>query len=235
MKPKPGPATAALKRAKVSIFPTEHMEVATLRPHARNYRSHPEDQIDHLVQSLREHGFYRNVVVAVDGTILAGHGIVLAAQRMGMKAIPVVRLKIDANHPQALKLLMGDNEIEHLGEVDDRLLTELLKEVQQDGDDGLLGTGYDEAMLANLLFVTRPASEIESKDDAALWAGMPEFEPAVKPLNIVVSFDNMADRAKFLKLIGMTNATDKTKSVWYPIKARKDLASLKFEGGARRK
>ena len=148
---------------------------------------------------------------------------------MGLKEIPVVRLEMDPNHPQALKLLMGDNEIEHLGEVDDRLLTELLKEVQDKAEEGLLGTGYDEAMPANLLFVTRPASEIPSKEDAALWVGVPEFYPAVKPLNIIVSFDNKEDRAQFLELIGMKNATDKTKSVWYPMKDRQDLSSLKFD------
>ena len=59
--------------------------VEDLTPHPQNYRDHPQDQIAHIVRSIEEHGFYRNVVVAKDNTILAGHGVVQAAQQLGMK------------------------------------------------------------------------------------------------------------------------------------------------------
>jgi hypothetical protein len=55
---------------------TELIAIKELKPHPRNYRSHPEDQLVHLVNSIKQHGFYRNVVVAKDNTILAGHGVV---------------------------------------------------------------------------------------------------------------------------------------------------------------
>ena len=56
-------------------YPVEQFSPDQLKPHPRNYRDHPQDQIDHLIQSIRENGFYRNVVVANDNTILAGHGV----------------------------------------------------------------------------------------------------------------------------------------------------------------
>src|SRR5437764_115147 len=131
---------------------TESVAVSSLRPHPRNYREHPDDQIEHLAASLKEHGFYRNVVIAQDGTILAGHGVIEAAKRLGLETARVVRLPIEADSPAALKVLTGDNEIEHLAEQDDRLLSELLREIAQDDPLALLGTGYDEAMLANLVY-----------------------------------------------------------------------------------
>jgi ParB-like chromosome segregation protein Spo0J len=147
----------------------ELVPLGKLRPHPRNYRAHPEDQIEHLAESIRANGLYRNIVAAKDGTILAGHGVVLAATALGMASVPVVRLPIDPDSPQALKVLTGDNEIEHLAEQDDRLLTELLKEISQVDTAGLLGTGYDAAMLANLEFVKRTGIEID-KREAVVWS-----------------------------------------------------------------
>lgn len=189
--------------------------VASLRPHERNYRRHPPEQLEHLVRSLEEHGVYRNVVVAEDGTILAGHGVVEAAIAAGMEEIPVIRLAIDPASPQALKIVAGDNELGRLGEIDDRALTEILREIREaNADDGLLGTGFSDEALANLLYVTRPATEIASFSAAAEWVGMPEFEGSDKPLQIVVSFDSDDDREKFMALIGVDRIWKKTRGTW---------------------
>lgn len=207
----------------------ESVRVSDLRPHPRNYRTHPKDQVDHLIESIREHGFYRNIVIARDGTILAGHGVVQAAQKMGLDYIPVIRLDIDKDDPRALKVLTGDNEIAHLGEIDDRALSELLKEIKDYDITGLRGTGYDEKMLANLVFVTRPQSEVEDFNAAAEWVGMPEYTFEEQPLKITVSFRNEKDRNEFGRLLGIT-MTEKTKAAWWPPKEREDPASLKFQG-----
>jgi len=92
--------------------------VASLKPHPVNYRKHPEDQLRHIERSVKEHGFYRNVVVARDGTILAGHGVVLAAKRLKRDKVPVIRLPLAADDLRALKVLTSDNEISRLAEVD---------------------------------------------------------------------------------------------------------------------
>lgn len=108
---------------KKTEFETEMVSVEELRPHPRNYRKHPEDQIEHLVDSIKQNGFYRNVVIARDGTILAGHGVVEACIRLNTSEIPVIRLNREPDDPQSLKVLTGDNEIGHLGEIDDRILS----------------------------------------------------------------------------------------------------------------
>jgi len=155
---------------------SEQCSVMELKPHPRNYRQHTEDQIEHIKQSIKDHGFYRNVVVANDNTILAGHGVVKAAKELNMTTIPVVRLKVSPEDAQALKLLAADNYIQHLSFDDDRMLTDLLKEVSS--EEGLLGTGFDDVSLAAYAMITRSADEIEDFDAALEWAeaGMPEFE-----------------------------------------------------------
>ena len=126
----------------VTDHPVTQAPVDTLRPHPRNYRTHPEDQLAHIVRSLQLHGFYRNVVVARDGTILAGHGVVLAARQLGLETVPVIRLDVAPDDARALQVLTGDNEIANLGDVDDRELTELLRELATEDWDLLLGTGF---------------------------------------------------------------------------------------------
>jgi hypothetical protein len=212
-----------------TTFKTKIVPIESLHPHPKNYRAHPDDQLDHIIASIRQHGFYRNVVVARDGIILAGHGVVQAAKKMCLKEIPIVSVDVDSNSPEALKILVGDNEISHLCEIDDRALTDALKDLKDlDTDFGLLGSGYDEMQLANLLMVTRPASEIQDIDEAKEWIGMPEFEPFPLPLQIIVSFETEEARERFGKLIGI-KITEKTKSTWFPPKEREDPVSMKFE------
>ena len=122
-------------------FTTETIPLANLIPHPRNYRTHPQDQIDHLCESIRKNGLYRNIVIARDDTILAGHGVVEACGQLGMEDIPIVRLDVAPDDPTALKVLAGDNEISHLGEINDRVLSDILKEINEFDVDGLIGTG----------------------------------------------------------------------------------------------
>ena len=92
----------------------ENVEINNLKKHPRNYKEHPEQQLEHIIKSIEEHGFYRNIVIAKDNTILAGHGVVQASKLMGKQKVPVIRLDIDSDSTQALKVLTSDNEIGNL-------------------------------------------------------------------------------------------------------------------------
>jgi DNA modification methylase len=128
----------------------EMLPLASLRPHPRNYRTHGPEQLAHIKASLTTHGYYRNIVLAKDATILAGHGVVLAAQELGWSEGPCLRLPLAPDHPLAIKVLVGDNEIAALGFQETPTLVALLQELQDDPVYDLLGTGFDEAMLAAL-------------------------------------------------------------------------------------
>lgn len=222
--------TAVTSRRKApEEFKTESVSIADLKPHPRNYRKHSEDQLKHIVESIRQHGLYRNVVITTDNTILAGHGVIEAAKKMKWKQISVIRLNVKPNEPRALKLLAGDNEISNLAENDDRALTELLKELQT--SDSLLGTGFDEQQLAALLMITRPSGEIKDFNEAAHWVGMPEFGVKEDDLKIVILFRNKKDRIKFQELnkLKTTYRSEIIWTAWWPEKKQDDIASVRFD------
>lgn len=212
---------------RCSRYTAVPVPIDQLKPHPRNYREHPADQLVQIEQSLKEHGFYRNVVAASDLTILAGHGVVEAARRLGMATVPVIQLPLAPNDPKAIKILIGDNELGHLGERNDRLLADLLLDIQKLDVDGLLGTGYDEMMLANLLFVTRPDSEVADFDEAAEWAGMPEHVPQASGPKLVLTFETIEARTAFCRGLGLPASKAATFDSWYPPKDRQDLAGFK--------
>lgn len=218
-------------------FITIRMPVAELKKHPKNYQEHPDDQLEHIIASIRKHGFYRNIVIARDNTILAGHGVVAAATKMGKKRVPVIRLPLDPNDPKAIAVLTSDNEISNLAEVDDRQLTELLKNLLDvDGQGALLGTGFDEMQLAGLTYVTRPKGEIGDKDVAKEWVGMPDYIPEDKIYSLNIRFESDSERAELMDLIGATLVNKKVGeawAIWWPEKARKDINSIGFVDGNR--
>ena len=70
----------------------ERWPLDRLVPHARNARTHSEDQIAQIAGSIAEFGFVNPVLVGDDGVIVAGHGRVLAARKLGLAEAPVIVL-----------------------------------------------------------------------------------------------------------------------------------------------
>jgi ParB-like chromosome segregation protein Spo0J len=202
------------------------VSIESLTAHPRNYREHPQDQLEHIGQSLEAHGFYRHVIVAEDLTILAGHGLVQAATMIGLQHVPVIVLRISPDCPAALKVLAGDNEVSNLAGIDDRQLTEMLKELHE--EDQLLGTGFDPMQLAMAAMITRSASEISNKNEAAEWVGMPDYDEGEDIPKAVISFRSTADRVRFAELLGLNLSKGKVVSSWWPPKEREDPSSIRF-------
>ena len=205
----------------------EEIVISKLKSHPKNYNSHPEEELLHIVESIKNYGFYKNIVVANDYTILAGHGVVEAAKKMNYKKVPIIRLAIPFDDPKALKLLIGDNEIRHLAKIDDYGLTDLLKELKDTED--LLGTGYDEMMLANLLYITRPETEIEDFDAAKEWLGMPDYEEGKRVFRILVLCETLDLKNEFLKNNNYVTSEKQLDSVWFPPKKRQILKDKSFQ------
>jgi ParB-like chromosome segregation protein Spo0J len=217
--------------SELSSLQLEEVALDQLKPHKRNYRGHPDDEIEHLVASIHAYGIYRNIVIANEGTILAGRGVTIAAGKAGYSTVPVYRAPFGPDDPRAIKLLVADNEISHLAENDDRALTELLRELK-DFDLDLLGTGYDDMMLANLVMVSRPASEIEDLDAAAQWVGMPEYdmEEGDAPLvQVLVNFESEEARDEFCQRLDIKiPQSQKRPTIWWPPRAIDDNKSICF-------
>ena len=204
-------------------LPIETRPLGGLRPHPRNYRQHPEEQIVHLVASLRAHGFVRPVVVSSDGVILCGHGLVAAAAKLGIEEGPILTVPYEHDAPEALHLLAADNESWRLGAPDYGELLRLLEEV--DTSLSLEGTGFDEKTLAGLrAFCTPPTTDLDLRLDPDLeWteAGLPEYlGPRELPPRLVLSFRSPEQRDELIERLGIKarKPTGKTSawSAWWP-------------------
>ena len=79
--------------APADLWPATKVEMrpgADLIPYVRNARTHPPEQVAQIAASMRRFGFTMPMLVAEDGTIIAGHGRLLAAQQLGFPAVPVM-------------------------------------------------------------------------------------------------------------------------------------------------
>ena len=77
----------------------EHRPVASLIPYARNARTHTEAQVALIAGSIREFGFANPVLVDGENGVIAGHGRLLAARKLGLEQVPVIEL--GTPHPGA--------------------------------------------------------------------------------------------------------------------------------------
>ena len=128
----------------------ERRAVAALIPYARNARTHSPEQVDQIAASIREWGWTVPVLVDEQGGIIAGHGRVLAAHKLGIAEIPVM---VAAGWSEAQKraYVLADNKLALNAGWDDDLLKIELGDLQAfDFDLGLIGFSADE--IAGLTF-----------------------------------------------------------------------------------
>ncbi|MDU8945989.1 site-specific DNA-methyltransferase [Ovoidimarina sediminis] len=107
-----------------------------LSARARNPRTHSEAQIRQLMRSIEHFGFTNPVLVDSGSTLVAGHGRVLAAQRLGMKEVPVICLE-DMSPADIQAYVIADNRLAENAGWDRELLA------LEFADLGALGIDYD--------------------------------------------------------------------------------------------
>lgn len=118
--------------------------IAELAPYARNSRTHSEEQIAQLAASIREFGFTNPVLVDAEGTIIAGHGRVLAAERAGLEAVPVLELG-HLSPDQRRAYVIADNKLALNAGWDEALLRSEIEALEAaEFDLDLLGFGAEE-------------------------------------------------------------------------------------------
>ena len=123
----------------------EQTPVASLRPNPKNPRRHTDRQIRHIVRAIETFGF--NVPILIDrrNNVLAGHGRLLAGQKLGWTVVPTIRLE-HLTEAQARAFAIADNRLAEMSSWDDPLLLEALKELSElDLDFSLDATGFEVA------------------------------------------------------------------------------------------
>ena len=128
---------------KIEQWPT-----GKLLPYARNARTHSEEQVAQIAASIVEFGFTNPILAGSDGIIVAGHGRLTAAQKLGLEVVPVVVLD-HLTPTQRRALIIADNRIAENAGWDDAMLRVELDALRDDDFDLSL-TGFDADALADL-------------------------------------------------------------------------------------
>lgn len=88
----------------------EYSKTEDLIPYAMNARTHDDDQINQISASIKEFGFNNPVLIDENGVIIAGHGRVLAATRLNLKEVPVIKL-CHLTDMQKKAYVIADNQL----------------------------------------------------------------------------------------------------------------------------
>lgn len=146
MQPKPAKPTDRWPATKIEMWPVDD-----LVPYVRNARTHPEGQVAQIAASMERFGFTIPMLVSEDGTIIAGHGRLLAAQRLGFTEVPVMVARGWSDEDRRLYTL-ADNRLAETSEWDPDTLRLELDELQIEvGADALAGIGFSAPEIADLI------------------------------------------------------------------------------------
>ena len=122
----------------------ENRPTNRLVPYVCNARTHTGDQIAQIAGSIAEFGFVNPVLIGADDVIVAGHGRVLAAKKLGLAEVPVIVLS-HLSESQRRALVIADNRIAENAGWDDAMLKAEIAALREDAFDlDLLGFAEEE-------------------------------------------------------------------------------------------
>lgn len=124
-------------------------QVAALVPYARNSRTHSDAQVAQIAASIREFGWTNPVLIDGADGIIAGHGRLLAARKLGLTEVPCIVLD-HLSETQKRALIIADNKLALNAGWDDEALKVEIEALDDEGFNLKL-TGFDERELANML------------------------------------------------------------------------------------
>lgn len=122
----------------------EQIAIDDLLPYARNSRTHSPEQIAQIAASMVEFGWTNPVLIDANGTIVAGHGRVLAARNLKMDSVPCIRLG-HLTPSQVRAYVIADNKLALNAGWDEAMLKSELDAIKEEGFEiGLTGFSDDE-------------------------------------------------------------------------------------------
>ena len=140
------------------------IHVSKLNPYANNARLHSDSQVNQIAASITEFGFMNPVLVDGKNTIIAGHGRVMAAKKLGLKEVPCI-VSDHLTEDQIRAYVIADNQLALNATWDEEMLSSEVVELKElEFDVELLGFSDEE--MTTLQEIAKPAPEYdESKQD----------------------------------------------------------------------
>ena len=127
----------------------EQIKTEDLIPYARNSRTHSEEQTAQIAGSIREFGFTNPVLIDGRNGIIAGHGRVMAAQKLGLESVPCIRLD-HLTETQKRAYIIADNKLAlNSGWDEEMLALELADLREMDFDLDLIG--FDASSIESIM------------------------------------------------------------------------------------
>ena len=183
-------------------------QVAELIPYVNNSRKHSDKQVAQIAASIKEFGWTNPILVDGDNGIIAGHGRLMAARKLGMTEVPTIELS-DLSENQKKAYVIADNNLALNADWDEALLKielENLKDLSFDLDI----LAFDDEFLTNLLD--------ENEDEDNMYTQKVDI-PTYEPSEIKPNVKDLYDDSKAFDLI------DKIKASKLP-QAEKDFLML---------
>jgi ParB-like chromosome segregation protein Spo0J len=141
----------------------EQIKTGDLIPYARNSRTHSDAQVAQIAGSIREFGFTNPVLIDAENGIIAGHGRVLAAGKLGMESVPCIRLT-HLTEAQRRAYIIADNKLALNAGWDEEMLGLELADLRElDFDLDL--TGFDGGEIES--FLNPPDPENDEAPDSS--------------------------------------------------------------------
>lgn len=161
----------------------EQWSIDKLLPYARNSRTHSEEQIAQIAGSIKAFGFTNPILVGADGVIVAGHGRLSAARKLGLDKVPVIVLD-HLSETERRALVIADNKLAlNAGWNMDMLSLEIQELKESDFNIDLLG--FDEEELDELL-----DNELESDNPYTNKIEAPSYEPSNEKPDVKDLYDD---------------------------------------------
>lgn len=135
-----------------------YKNIDELLPYAANSRTHSPEQIAQIAASIREFSFTNPILIDGEGTIIAGHGRLLAARKLGMEEVPAIVLD-HLTKAQQRALVIADNQLALNAGWDMEMLENEVRTLDDEGYDlAILGLADDDLsrMLAEVSEVELP-------------------------------------------------------------------------------
>ena len=154
----------------------EIIPISKLSPFENNSRTHSDDQIKQVANSIKEFGFTNPILIDEKNTIIAGHGRVLAAKSLDMAGLPAIRLT-GLSDTQRRALVIADNQLALNADWDmDKLKYELSEIIETGFDVSVLG--FDDSALDAMLGTgTTDDSAYSRKVEAPTYTPSDEVPP----------------------------------------------------------
>lgn len=126
-----------------------YRRIEDLIPYARNARTHSDDQVARIAGSIKEFGWTNPILVDGENGIIAGHGRLAAARKLGMSEVPVIKLD-GLSDVQKRAYIIADNKMALDAGWDDELLKIEFEDLKIEGYNLEL-TGFSEVEIGNVL------------------------------------------------------------------------------------